>query len=308
MAPGRLGEMWAGLAALSFVGFELAQRLAAPAVAPMAGAFVRALPLVVASWGFLVLRRRLGGLARIGWGGLLALLLVGAFDFVVGNALKLLAFRTGGISVSLPLLEAGNLIGAAALAAVVVRQPLRVQLLLGLAVMVLGGIALGLGSPALAAWDIAVPSAVGAGLAFAAALAFTAYVLARGVSLAEVLAVSSAAGLLILAAVMMAGGGLQLGTIRPVDALSLLASGGLNGLALYCLSRAVVSIDVGRANAICATNSALAAALGAIIFGESPGALGWLGIALIFAGAFLARSSFPGRAEEPAGAPRTTHV
>lgn len=286
------GEVWAALAATSFAAFELTQRYAAPSVDPTVGALIRTLPLVAGAWVYLAARRDekwLHALRR--WDVLLALVAIGAFDFVIGNTLKLLAFKTGGISLALPILEAGNLLGAAALAAFLVGQALTRRLTLGLGIMVLGGVALSLGSRVLPLWGVAVPASLGAGLSFASSVALTAYVFSLGVGVAPMLAVSSTAGLILLSAIIIPSGSAALSRVGTGDFFALLSSGILSGLAILFLARAVRTIDVGRANAIAATNSAAAAALGTVIFGEQPGLVGWLGIAAVFAGAFVARSS-----------------
>jgi DME family drug/metabolite transporter len=290
------GELWALGAALGYALYQVFLRVAVRGdeLNDMVGATVQAIPILLFSvaMSWFVKRRDRGTVSPWSdWKLMGALVANGLLLFVVATPLLFAALRLGGVLITSPL-TGTQVLWAALLAAILLRERLTRTMALGMVVSVIGIAALTWGRSGSAElgdrWWLAVPFGLATALCWALAGVLITYDMRRGVDRFQVLAIPTMMGLAILNGYLLITGELGLYTSTPVDVLlSLLVAGTFSAVALVCITTALALTTVASATTLNTIQVALAPLIAWMFLGEEPDLVGGLGIVLILVGVIV---------------------
>jgi drug/metabolite transporter (DMT)-like permease len=271
-------------------------RAAAPSIDPVLGSLLRLTPVALVAWT--VLAREGARELRpsrpefLSWRFIAALLSGGFASFVIGNILFFNALSTAGLGIAIGGSQSGSVLGGLWIGLLALRERPRGAQIAGAALIVagLGGIAVAQTGNVQPLWWV--------GLVFAL-LAGTTYALSNTVSrmvqrirpvLFVTLGISSLAGALPLAVILLARAGLGdsiAGDARSVGAV--LLAGVANAVALASLALAVRAAPVATVNTISSASIVFSFIASVAIFHETGSPPMIAGIALVTAGIVVAQ-------------------
>jgi DME family drug/metabolite transporter len=243
-----------------------------------------------------------------------AIVAAGLFGQLVGNVSFQWGLSQVGVALTVPLSLGGMIVSAAILGRVFLHEPVTPRAALSLATLLaaIGVLALGAGAArASVAPSVASPLQIAAGVAAGCLAGFAysvlnvviRYAVLRDMPLPTTLLLVSAAGLISLGTLAWTRIGVAgMVATKPTDLTLMLLGGVCNTLAFLSLTKSLQLTSVVYVNALNATQAALAALAGVLIFQEalSP----WLvqGVALTILGLAILTRSRPGlRPKQPAG-------
>jgi drug/metabolite transporter (DMT)-like permease len=226
--------------------------------------------------------------------------LVGQF---VGNASFQIALSIIGLAVSVPISLGVLIMGGAVLGRIVLHEPVRGRTVLAMMALITAVIVLSLPNAAAPVLHSAAPVWVGALCAAASGGAYAVFgvtmrqTLTGGLSVPATMFISGAVGVVSLWSVaLLRIGWDSLQTITAAQWGVMFAAGAFNFTAFAALSFALKTLPVVAVNLINASQVALAAAAGVMLFAEPVTAPLIIGIVLTFAGlAILASRAGPAK-------------
>ncbi len=242
---------------------------------------IKALPTVLLSGALVAFDRYTGLLRPLGWRLIASLIGAGLVAQLLGNSANQWSLAAIGLAVSTPLTFGSLIVSGAVLGRVWLGEPVTFRAALSIAVLLVAIPVLQWGAPAqpVAAtitdgWDdwltvAGVAMACVSGAAYALQAAVIRRVARGEPSLAQILFLFSSTGLvsLGLASIATLGPAGMLATGRA-DLSVMLLAGAFNAVAFYCLSKSLSLVPVVQANAINASQTAMAAVSGVVFFAE----------------------------------------
>lgn len=230
------------------------------------------------------------------------LAVVGLMTQLTGNLPGLWTFSVIGLTVALPLMSGVSLTASAISGRVFLGEAVSVRSMIAIALLIVSVILLSLGAEstneAIAATADVATGPVWVALAFAAAV--MAGLTYCGLSVAirhslngnaspwVVLLIVPSMGVLCYTPLGIWGSGLSaLASVSPWQWVAMLAVGVLNLVAFAAYTKGLQSIQVAHANVLNASQVALGAVTGIVLFAEPPGPWLTLGIVLTIAGMIL---------------------
>jgi drug/metabolite transporter (DMT)-like permease len=274
---------------------------------------IKAVPTVVLMSPWLLTLVARGQKVLPAWPITLMIAAAGLFGQVVGNTSFQWALGEVGVALTVPLSLGGMIVSAAILGRVFLHEPVTPRAALSLAILLLAIGVLSLGASdarvsvvkaAAAPLEVAAGVAAGclAGFAYSVLNVAIRYAVLRGMPLPTTLFIVAAGGLVSLATIAWTRIGLagMLAT-APHDLVLMLLAGVCNTLAFLALTKSLQLTSVVYVNALNATQAALAALAGVVIFQEALSA--WLlqGVVLTIVGlAILTRARPTLRPQQPA--------
>jgi drug/metabolite transporter (DMT)-like permease len=290
------GELWALGAALSYALYQVFLRVAVRGdeLNDMVGTTVQAIPILLFSvaMSWFVKRRDRGMVSPLSdWKLMGALVANGLLLFVVATPLLFAALRLGGVLITSPL-TGTQVLWAALLAAIMLRERLTHTMVLGMVVSVTGIAVLTWGRSGGAElgdrWWLAVPFGLATALCWSLAGVLITYDMRRGVDRFQVLAIPTLVGLAVLNATLLLTGDIGLYASTAVDVLlSLLVAGTFSAVALVCLTTALALTTVASATTLNSIQIALAPLIAWLFLAEELNLVIGLGIALILLGVIV---------------------
>jgi drug/metabolite transporter (DMT)-like permease len=290
------GELWALGAALAYALYQVFLRVAVwgTEVNNLVGATVQAIPilLLAAGMGWVIKRPRADSVSPLSdWKLIWSLVLNGLLLFVVATPLLFAALREGGVLIASPL-SGTQVLWAAGLAALLLREPFTRPMALGMVVSVGGIFVLTAGasgsfelSPT---WWKAVPFALGVGFCWALAGVLLTYNLRRGVDGYQALTISTLAGVITINAYLLFTGDMDLYAGTPQGLLlTLLVAGTFSAVALASLTTALDLTTVASATTLNSIQVALGPLIAWVFLGEDMNLVIAAGILLILVGVIL---------------------
>ena len=288
------GEVWALAAALGYALYQVFLGVAMQGeVNDQVGTTVQALPglLFAVTMGWFINRRGKETTSPFSdWRLTGALLINGFLLFVVATPLLFAALRRGGVLITSPV-SGTQVLFAAILAALLLREPFTRTMALGMVISVLGVLVLSAGRSGIElspTWWLAVPYALGAGLCWSVAGVLLTYSMRRGVDPYQALAIPSMIGLLVLNVYLLITGQLGLYAQATVGVLaSLLIAGVFTSAALVSLTLALNQTTVASATTLNSLQVAIAPLIAWIFLGETMNLMAVAGILLILGGVII---------------------
>ena len=288
------GELWALAAALGYALYQVFLGVAMQGeVNDQVGTTVQALAglLFAVTMGWVIPRRGKGTTSPFSdWRLIGALLINGFLLFVVATPLLFAALRRGGVLITSPV-SGTQVLFAAVLAALLLREPFTRTMALGMVISVLGVLVLSAGRSGVElspTWWLAVPYALGAGLCWAVAGVLLTYSMRRGVDPYQALAIPSMIGLLVLNGYLLTTGQLGLYAQTSVSVVaSLLTAGVFTSAALVSLTLALSQTTVASATTLNSLQVAIAPLIAWIFLGETMNFMAVAGILLILGGVII---------------------
>jgi len=287
------GEVWALAAALGYSLYQVLLRVAvrSEGLNDMVGTTVQSIPLLLfaVAMGWIVKRRDRGQVSPLSDWRLIGTLAINALLlFVIATPLLFASLRRGGVLITSPL-TGTQVLWAAIIAAILLRERFTRTMALGMVMSVVGVAALTLGRSGGAelpdSWWLAVPFALGAAFCWALSGVHMAYNMRRGVDSFQVLAIPNLIGLVILNGYLLFTGDLGLYASTPLNVyLSLLIAGTFSATALVCLTMALAQTTVASATTLNSLQVALAPIIAGLFLGEDLNLLIGLGVLLILVG------------------------
>lgn len=285
------GEGWALAAALGYALYQVFLGAAMQGeVHNMVGATVQAIPLVLfaTAMGWFVNRQGKKTTSVLSdWRLIGALVCNGLLLFVVATPLLFESLRKGGVLITSPV-SGTQVLFAAILAAILLREPFTGMMALGMVVSVVGVLALTAGRSGAelpSTWWLAVPFALGTALCWALAGVLMTYTMRRGVDPYQAVALPSIVGILTLNGYLLVTGqiGLYGGTSTETH-LTLLTAGVFSAAALVSLTLALNLTTVASATTLNSLQVAIAPVLAWIFLGEEMNWVAAAGILTILIG------------------------
>lgn len=322
--PILLGTLFNVVSALGYTAANICLRDAARACDPAWVSCIKAAPTAVVAW-LIISRRAAVGLPALPSAGRLPVLIATALVMQIGGNISFQwALPILGLSLSVPLVFGTLILGGALAGRMYLAEPIvpRTALAMVLLMAAIGVLSWGaeaarpLGGPqaapalvdgaaALAAieapghdpWTIALASTITCFSGFCyAASSVVIRRLADVVPLSATIMVMSTTGVVSLGAISLWRiGWAGMAATTPHDWTTMLLAGVFNALAFFSLGIALERMPVTRTNLINASQVALSAVAGIVIFGEKPTVTVAAGIVLTVIGlALLGRSRLPG--------------
>lgn len=290
------GELWALAAALCYALYQvfLREAVRGEGVNDIVGATLQAIPLLLfsAAMSWLVKRSDKGPTSPLSdWKLVAALVANGLLLFVAAVPLLLAALREGGVLIASPL-TGTQVLWAALLAAVLLRERFTGTMALGMIIMVTGIAALTAGSNGSlqlsSTWWRAIPFGIGVAFCWAVGGVLITYCLRRGVDRFQVLAIPTLMGIGVLNGYLSISGHIDLyaSTLLPVVA-SLLAAGVFSAVALIALTTALDLTTVASATTLNSLQVAIAPLIAWVVLGETLNLVLAAGILLIMVGVIV---------------------
>lgn len=290
------GELWALGAAFAYALYQVFLRVAVRGdeLNTMVGATVQAMPILLFSvaMAWVVKRRDKGTVSPVSdWRLIGALILNGLLLFVVATPLLFAALREGGVLITSPL-TGTQVIWAALLAALLLRERFTRSMALGMVVSVVGITALTLGRSTgvvlSSTWWLAVPFGLGTAFCWALAGVLITYNMRHGVDRFQVLAIPTLVGVAVLNTYLLITGELGMYATTPPDVLlSLLVAGTFSAVALVSLATALALTTVASATTLNSLQVALAPLIAWLFLGEDLNFVMSVGILLILVGVIV---------------------
>ena len=292
----RRGMLWSGVSALSYATMNVFLRYVVVIdVDPFFAAFMRTVPVTLYCW-FMVIRpfdlrgRSFGSLVppRQFW---LVLVGIGVIYNVTGNAAFQVSLTLSGLVLTVPVTHSTMLWSAAFAGLLILREPITravaigVMLLIASLVFLTAGVSSSLPEIGPVLIAIAVLTAMSAGASYGVGTAIYRRWVANRLTTEQALSIITLTGMISTGAIAFARvGPAEALATPPIAILAMLAAGIANAVALTTISKALEYIAVAKANAINATQIALSALAGILIFAEPVTLLVLVGLALTIAG------------------------
>ena len=292
----RRGMLWAGVSALSYATMNVFLRyVALDDVDPFFAAFMRTLPVTFYCW-FMVIRpfdlrgrshRNLLPPRRF-W---LTLIGIGVIYNVTGNAAFQISLTLSGLVLTVPITHSTMLWSAAFAGLLILGESITRAVAIGVTLLIASLVFLTAGAssslpqmePILVA--VAILTAMSAGMSYGIGTAVYRRRVANRLTTEQALSIITLTGMISTGVIAYLRVGLD-GALAtpPIVVLAMLAAGVANAVALTMISKALQYIAVAKANAINATQIALSALAGLLIFAEPVTALVLIGLGLTIAG------------------------
>ena len=288
------GELWA-LAAAS--GHALYQVFLGAAmrgeVHNIVGATVQAIPVLIFATAMGWVLHRSGKQTTSpfsDWRLIGALVCNGLLLFVVATPLLFESLRKGGVLIASPV-SGTQVLFAALLAALLLREPFTRIMALGMVLSVAGIVVLAAGRSGVElppTWWLAVPYALGTALCWALAGVLMTYTMRRGVDPYQAVAIPTVAGVIALNGYALVSGqwGLYGGTSASI-VVTLLAAGVFSAAALVSLTLALNLTTVASATTVNSLQVAIGPVLAWFFLGERLNPVAAVGILTILAGVII---------------------
>jgi drug/metabolite transporter (DMT)-like permease len=288
------GEIWALAAALGYALYQVFLGVAMQGeVHNMVGATVQAIPVLLfaTAMGWVINRRGKETTSPLSdWRLIGALVCNGLLLFVIATPLLFGSLRKGGVLITSPV-SGTQVLFAALLAALLLREPFTGKMALGMVISVVGIFALTAGrsgadlSPT---WWLAVPYALGTALCWAMAGVLLTYSMRRGVDPFQAVAIPTMVGIIVLNGYLLATGqiGLYAGTSTGI-LVSLLTAGVFSAAALISLTMALNLTTVASATTLNSVQVAIAPVIAWVFLGEDLNLMASLGILMILVGVII---------------------
>ncbi len=288
------GEAWALAAALGYALYQVFLGVAMQGkVNNMVGATVQAIPILLfaTAMGWVIKRRGKKTTSPFSDGRLIgALVCNGLLLFVIATPLLFASLREGGVLITSPV-SGTQVLFAAILAALLLREPFTRTMALGMGISVVGILVLtagrsGAGLPP--TWWLAVPYALGTALCWAMAGVSLTYTMRRGVDPFQAVAIPTMVGITALNGYLLLTGSLGLyGSTLPGILATLLAAGVFSAAALICLTLALNLTTVASATTLNSLQVAIAPVIAWGFLDENLNLAAAAGILLILFGVIL---------------------
>jgi len=286
--------MWALGAAFGYALYQVFLGVAMRGeVNNMVGATVQAIPVLLfaTAMGWVINRKGKESTSPFSdWRLIGALVVNGLLLFVIATPLLFGSLREGGVLITSPV-SGTQVLFAAILAAILLRESLTRIMALGMVISVVGIFALTTGqsgadlSPT---WWLAVPYALGTALCWAMAGVLLTYTMRRGVDPFQAVAMPTIVGILALNGYLLATGRMGLYGETPVDILmTLLIAGVFSAAALISLTLALNLTTVASATTLNTLQVAIAPVIAWIFLGENLNLAAAVGILMILVGVLV---------------------
>lgn len=288
------GEGWALGAALGYALYQVFLGAAMRGeVHNMVGATVQAMPLMLfaTAMGWFINRRGKETTSILSdWRLIGALVSNGLLLFVVATPLMFESLRKGGVLITSPV-AGTQVLFAALLAALLLREPFTRTMALGMGISVVGVLVLTAGRSGAelpSTWWLAVPFALGTALCWALAGVLMTYTMRRGVDPFQAVAFPTIAGILALNGYLVVMG--QMGVYGGTSAgtyVTLLAAGVFSAAALVSLTLALNMTTVASATTLNSLQVAIAPVIAWIFLSEDLNLVAAAGILTILIGVIV---------------------
>ena len=292
------GEVWALAAALGYALYQVFLGVAMRGeVNNMVAATVQAIPVLLfaTAMGWVINRRGKETTSPFSdWRLIGALVCNGLLLFVIATPLLFESLRKGGVLITSPV-SGTQVLFAALLAALLLREPFTRTMALGMVISVAGVFALTVGrsgadlSPT---WWLAVPYALGTALCWALAGVLLTYTMRRGVDPFQAVAIPTIVGIVALNGYLLVTG--QIGLYGETSAeilVSLLVAGVFSAAALISLTMALNLTTVASATTLNSLQVAIAPVIAWIFLGEDLNLAAAVGILIILVGVIIVQRS-----------------
>ena len=292
------GEVWALAAALGYALYQVFLGVAMRGeVHNMVAATVQAIPVLLfaTAMGWVINRRGKQTTSPFSdWRLIGALVCNGLLLFVVATPLLFESLRKGGVLITSPVLGT-QVLFAALLAALLLREPFTRTMALGMVISVVGIFALTVGQSGAGlppTWWLAVPFALGTALSWALAGVLLTYTMRRGVDPFQAVAIPTIVGIAVLNGYLLATGQIDLygGTSAEILVI-LLVAGVFSAAALISLTMALNLTTVASATTLNSLQVAIAPVIAWIFLGEDLNLAAAVGILIILAGVIIVQRS-----------------
>lgn len=292
------GEAWALAAALGYALYQVFLGVAMQGeVHNVVAATVQAIPVLLfaTAIGWVINRRGKQTTSPFSdWRLIGALVCNGLLLFVVATPLLFESLRKGGVLITSPVLGT-QVLFAALLAALLLREPFTRTMALGMVISLVGIFALTAGqsgadlSPT---WWLAVPFALGTALSWALAGVLLTYTMRRGVDPFQAVAIPTIVGIAVLNGYLLVTGQIDLygGTSAEI-LMILLVAGVFSAAALISLTMALNLTTVASATTLNSLQVAIAPVIAWIFLGEDLNLAAAVGILIILAGVIIVQRS-----------------
>ena len=294
----RKGEVWALAAAFGYALYQVFLGAAMQGeVHNVVAATVQAIPILIfaTAMGWFINRRgRVTTSPFSDWRLIGALVCNGLLLFVVATPLMFESLRKGGVLITSPV-SGTQVLFAAILAAILLREPFTRKMALGMAISVAGIGVLTAGQSGVdlpPMWWLAVPFALGTALCWALAGVLLTYTLRRGVDAYQAVAIPTAVGLAALNGYLLAAGQIRLYGEPPVGIqVNLLVAGVLSAVALISLTMALNLTTVASATTLNSLQVAIAPVIAWLFLDEELTLMAALGILTALGGVIIVQRS-----------------
>ena len=288
------GELWALVAAFGYALYQVFLGAAMQGeVHDVVGATVQAIPLLVfaTAMGWFINRKGKSTVSPFAdWRLIGALVANGLLIFVIATPLLFASLRAGGVLIASPV-SGTQVLFAAILAAVLLREPFTRVMALGMLISIAGIFALTAGQSGASlepTWWLAVPYALGTALCWALAGVLLTYTMRRGVDPFQAVALPTITGILTLNGLLLVRGELGQYGQSPSDLLAtLLIAGVFSAAALISLTLALNLTTVASATTLNSLQVAIGPFLAWLFLGENLNLAAAIGILLILAGVIM---------------------
>ena len=259
---------------------------------------VKAMPTMVFAGTMVALRYRQGRTVWPSWRTMAMLAAAGAIAQLGGNAAFQWSLRTAGLAIAVPLCSGTMIIGAAVLGRFWLGEGVTPRSALAILVLIISIVVLSLGSSAVhasseaAAIAALVPwgaaAACFSGLAYSVLNVVIRRVVTGAVPLSLTLFTVSTVGMVCLGtgALLNSGWG-AIASTPPKSLAAMVGAGTINAGAFFLMGRALQWANLVEVNIVSASQNALAAVAGLVIFQEPATAKLFVGVALSIAGCML---------------------
>ncbi len=290
----RKGEVWALAAAFGYALYQVFLGAAMQGeVHNVVAATVQAMPVLLfaAAMGWFFNRRGKATTSPFSdWRLIGALLCNGLLLFVVATPLLFESLRKGGVLIASPV-SGTQVLFAAILAAILLREPFTRIMALGMVISVVGVCALTAGQGGVdlpPTWWLAVPFALGTALCWALAGVLLTYTLRRGVDTYQAVAIPTIVGLVALNGYLLAAGQIHLyGETSMGTQVSLVIAGILSAAALISLTMALNLTTVASATTLNSLQVAIAPVIAWLFLDEQLALMAAVGILTILVGVII---------------------
>ena len=292
------GEVWALAAAFGYALYQVFLGVAMQGeVDNSVAATVQAIPVLLfaTAMGWVINRRGKQTTSPFSdWRLIGALVCNGLLLFVVATPLLFESLRKGGVLITSPVLGT-QVLFAALLAALLLREPFTRTMALGMVISVVGIFALTVGQSGAGlppTWWLAVPFALGTALSWALAGVLLTYTMRRGVDPFQAVAIPTIVGIATLNGYLLVTGqiGLYGGTSAEILAI-LLVAGVFSAAALISLTMALNLTTVASATTLNSLQVAIAPVIAWIFLGENLNLAAAVGILIILVGVIIVQRS-----------------
>ncbi|GGD77856.1 hypothetical protein GCM10010911_39790 [Paenibacillus nasutitermitis] len=275
---------------ICFQASDISLRIASVDTHFAVGTVLQALPLMLIALIVAVRRSLLSGdrIAGRSWGIIAG---YGVLQFFTGNLLFYAAVQMGGLSIASPSVQS-QAIWAVVLGGVFLGERISRMMIYGILLFIAGLVTMaGFKSAGLSLsgdWIWAIVCGVLGGLAWAGGSALQRTQLRRGVPLSYILAIGSAAGILLLNLMII----LYYGTSAwqntdLTGAVKVLAAGCFNGLAVASVSQALKTIEISKVIPVISLSIVFNTLVGGLVFNEYLNAGSIVGMLVLFLGVII---------------------